>query len=615
MKKILAAFHALVIAALIVVLGFGPAFSSSLFSTIQFRRGTAAAWTAADNVLAVGEPGYETDTGKFKVGDGLTHWTDLDYIPYSIPDLVLGGITGDNTGRIQDFTFGSASYTDNGYFGYINDELVVRPFAVDVRDFMDGVAGRPTLAQWLAAQATTAIDRVWQAAIDFIALTGGEVRGPDGISFFENGVIVPRRDIVVKGVPGYNTKILFNPLTDNNIAFDFRYTPDNTVQQARVGMQDIWIYSTDSDRSGKIGVQFYVVTDGWMKRVKVHQLHSTDNTSEGWRLVGHDSISVDDCRFTADIPWHIMVNPLYPGYEGDYVEVNKVLFIGTDYTQTIRSPHPTILADNNVHITRFLMTNVDLIQGSTGFRWISDAVSASQSMTLINVHREQDNDPAGWFLDIQAYLQNLVLINSGGLTTGNGYRFRKVSHPTLIGNRWAGGAGRIALDMDNTVSHFTNIGSQWDQLSTYNVVGTGRMREVYATGWQAQNFPSNSFYEADISTNYAPWVRTDNSIITAKTQATLDNAATFTVLVTKTGLNKVGKYHVFAVATDNNSTVEGGTVIAGNAGSPVLLDNTANFQVTAADGKLSITRSGTVFTVTNRLGYTIRVGVIADIVY
>ena len=46
---------------------------------IQYRRGTAAQWTAANPVLASGEPGYETDTGKFKVGDGSSNWASLPY--------------------------------------------------------------------------------------------------------------------------------------------------------------------------------------------------------------------------------------------------------------------------------------------------------------------------------------------------------------------------------------------------------------------------------------------------------------------------------------------------------------------------------------------------------
>ncbi len=46
---------------------------------IQLRRGAAADWTSADPVLAQGEMGYETDTGKSKVGDGSTSWTGLAY--------------------------------------------------------------------------------------------------------------------------------------------------------------------------------------------------------------------------------------------------------------------------------------------------------------------------------------------------------------------------------------------------------------------------------------------------------------------------------------------------------------------------------------------------------
>lgn len=49
-------------------------------TVIQMRRGTAAQWTAANPVLASGESGYESDTGKFKLGDGATLWTALAYV-------------------------------------------------------------------------------------------------------------------------------------------------------------------------------------------------------------------------------------------------------------------------------------------------------------------------------------------------------------------------------------------------------------------------------------------------------------------------------------------------------------------------------------------------------
>lgn len=46
---------------------------------MQQRRGTAEQWTDANTILAAGEIGFEADTGYFKVGNGTTAWTDLEY--------------------------------------------------------------------------------------------------------------------------------------------------------------------------------------------------------------------------------------------------------------------------------------------------------------------------------------------------------------------------------------------------------------------------------------------------------------------------------------------------------------------------------------------------------
>lgn len=46
---------------------------------IQYRRDTSANWGAVNPVLASGEPGYETDTTFFKIGDGTTAWNALPY--------------------------------------------------------------------------------------------------------------------------------------------------------------------------------------------------------------------------------------------------------------------------------------------------------------------------------------------------------------------------------------------------------------------------------------------------------------------------------------------------------------------------------------------------------
>jgi len=50
---------------------------------MQQRRDTAANWTSQNPTLLNGELGYETDTGKWKVGTGSAVWTALAYTPWS----------------------------------------------------------------------------------------------------------------------------------------------------------------------------------------------------------------------------------------------------------------------------------------------------------------------------------------------------------------------------------------------------------------------------------------------------------------------------------------------------------------------------------------------------
>lgn len=69
---------------------------------IQIRKGTSAQWTAANPILAVGEPGFETDTGVLKIGDGTSTWGSLssvsggsvDLKPYCVTATSGGTITG-----------------------------------------------------------------------------------------------------------------------------------------------------------------------------------------------------------------------------------------------------------------------------------------------------------------------------------------------------------------------------------------------------------------------------------------------------------------------------------------------------------------------------------------
>lgn len=59
---------------------------------MQQRRGTATQWTTANPILSAGEIGFESDTNKFKIGDGTNTWANLDYF---IDETELGTTLGD----------------------------------------------------------------------------------------------------------------------------------------------------------------------------------------------------------------------------------------------------------------------------------------------------------------------------------------------------------------------------------------------------------------------------------------------------------------------------------------------------------------------------------------
>jgi hypothetical protein len=62
----------------------------AVVTQIQVRRGTASQWTSTNPTLASGEFGFETDTGKAKIGNGATAWNSLAY--------AITGADGDITG-------------------------------------------------------------------------------------------------------------------------------------------------------------------------------------------------------------------------------------------------------------------------------------------------------------------------------------------------------------------------------------------------------------------------------------------------------------------------------------------------------------------------------------
>ena len=98
---------------------------------MQQRRGTAAQWTSANPILGSGEIGFETDTSKFKIGNGTSTWSNLTYfaninqILDGAPDLLntlneIAAAIGDDPNFITTIGDSVALKADTTY---VDDEI------------------------------------------------------------------------------------------------------------------------------------------------------------------------------------------------------------------------------------------------------------------------------------------------------------------------------------------------------------------------------------------------------------------------------------------------------------------------------------------------------------
>ena len=120
---------------------------------IQWRRGTAAAWTAANPVLSEGTPGFETDTNKFKVGDGVKDWKTLAY---------KGDVTLTGTQALSNKTLVSPTITNPT----INDA-----FGQKIVSFPSMSAARSNFMSFINSDTNPVIDMNYSPAGSNVGLT------------------------------------------------------------------------------------------------------------------------------------------------------------------------------------------------------------------------------------------------------------------------------------------------------------------------------------------------------------------------------------------------------------------------------------------------------------
>jgi hypothetical protein len=179
---------------------------------LQQRRGTAASWTSTNPTLAAGEIGFESDTGKFKIGNGSTAWASLAYSAGATAVTYLFNATASQT------TFSGAdangltlAYTVGAEQVYLNGVLQVRGSDYTATNGTSIVLTSGALVSdvlnVIAYSAMTITDTYTQAQAD--------------AKFFQNAnAFVAGKNKIINGDFNINQRSFTSSTTDQTYGFD-----------------------------------------------------------------------------------------------------------------------------------------------------------------------------------------------------------------------------------------------------------------------------------------------------------------------------------------------------------------------------------------------------------
>lgn len=125
---------------------------------IQIRRGNATEWTTANPILAQGELGVETDTLKFKCGDGTSTWTTLSYLINTGGYATLSGVET-LTNKTLESPVVNSPLLNNGYteevYALSGTAVQLSPANGSIQTWTLTGNSTPSLGSWNSGQSMT----------------------------------------------------------------------------------------------------------------------------------------------------------------------------------------------------------------------------------------------------------------------------------------------------------------------------------------------------------------------------------------------------------------------------------------------------------------------------
>lgn len=200
---------------------------------IQFKRGTTKSWRNTKVKLASGQPGYDKDKHKLKVGDGKTSWAELPYVSGLSANEILDSEEAAKTRSTKDaedntlITYGTEA-PDKDTIGHV---YLQQYDAEPETDYVvkSGISGIWTYQKWKSGIAKCfgvfSIETKVNAAIE-------------GSSLFHN-------DTAIESI---------------NYPFAFKKTPaEITTIQSPGGI--VWLANRTKNTEAKSGVYMIISTD------------------------------------------------------------------------------------------------------------------------------------------------------------------------------------------------------------------------------------------------------------------------------------------------------------------------------------------------------------------
>jgi hypothetical protein len=244
---------------------------------IQVRRGLSSEWTAANPVLAAGEMGVETNTNKFKFGNGTDAWTALSYAASDA--AAIGEISQDAINQALSVGAGlTKTYND----GANTITVTVDTDVVSTKTFAIAEATSKAAAAQAAAAAytNTAISGINNSLTDYLEVSDRGVA--NGVASLNSLGKVPEAQLNLQSLS--TNVITSGNVTAENVTVNANLIVNGTtttLNTQNVSIEDTLLYIAENNNSSSLDLGFVA---GHNTGVYNHTGLVRDASDNKWKL-------------------------------------------------------------------------------------------------------------------------------------------------------------------------------------------------------------------------------------------------------------------------------------------------------------------------------------------